>query len=268
VKINRSLVLIILGGVLLLGGVFGTLASVLDLFGKSFQDFVQWDQQAPAEGFVPMVVPEDSVKNGLSAPDISSTGLPTIVGPTQALGTGLAPTAVVENTPEPTPTRIQVIPDRIIIPVINLDAPIVPSRSSTAKIGGQTYDQWEAPNKFAVGWQTDSAVLGQVGNTVLDGHHNIDGKVFENLHLLQPGQIITLIGGQIEYNYEVVNVMILPERDQPVQVRLENARWILPSDDERVTLVTCWPATSNTHRLIVVAKPVGDAKQLGPQADK
>ena len=37
---------------------------------------------------------------------------------------------------------------------------------------------------------------------------------------------------------------------------MENAAWIMPSEDERLTLVTCWPYTSNTHRLIIVARPV------------
>jgi sortase (surface protein transpeptidase) len=36
---------------------------------------------------------------------------------------------------------------------------------------------------------------------------------------------------------------------------MENTAWIGPMDDERITLVTCWPETSNTHRLVVVAEP-------------
>ena len=39
------------------------------------------------------------------------------------------------------------------------------------------------------------------------------------------------------------------------KVRLANARWIQPSEDERLTLITCWPYESNTHRLIIVALP-------------
>ncbi|HOG80388.1 MAG TPA: sortase, partial [Anaerolineaceae bacterium] len=50
--------------------------------------------------------------------------------------------------------------------------------------------------------------------------------------------------------------MILPERNQPVEQRIENARWIEPSVDTRLTLITCWPYESNTHRLVVVARPV------------
>jgi sortase A len=50
--------------------------------------------------------------------------------------------------------------------------------------------------------------------------------------------------------------MKLKERDAGIAQRQENARWVLPSTDERLTLVTCWPPASNTYRLIVVAVPV------------
>jgi sortase A len=58
---------------------------------------------------------------------------------------------------------------------------------------------------------------------------------------------------------------ILPEKGQPLSVRLKNAAWIQPTTDERLTLVTCWPYTSNTHRLIIVARPGPDAVQNGQQ---
>ena len=48
---------------------------------------------------------------------------------------------------------------------------------------------------------------------------------------------------------------LLEEKGMPEEVRRSNAQWIAPTDDERVTLVTCWPYTSNTHRLVIVAKP-------------
>ena len=56
--------------------------------------------------------------------------------------------------------------------------------------------------------------------------------------------------------YEVEQQELLQENGQPLSVRLENARWIEPTSDERVTLVSCWPYATNSHRLIVVAKPV------------
>jgi hypothetical protein len=59
--------------------------------------------------------------------------------------------------------------------------------------------------------------------------------------------------------------MIFEEKDQPLDVRLENARWILPSEDERITLVTCWPQDSNTHRLVIVAVPFSTAQSPSSQ---
>ena len=158
------------------------------------------------------------------------------------------------------------IPDRIIIPKINLDAPIEIAQAVTTTLDDQEYVQYLVPEEYAVGFHENSAVLGQIGNTVLSGHHNAYGEVFGNIHKLEVGDIINLYSKDVLHQYVVASTMILPEKDEPLEVRLENARWILPSDDERVTLVTCWPQNSNTHRLIVVAVPLqsvqnGDEQQ-------
>ncbi len=50
-------------------------------------------------------------------------------------------------------------------------------------------------------------------------------------------------------------IHILPEKGQPPEVRRRNLAWILPTREERLTLVTFWPPENNTHRLIVVARP-------------
>jgi sortase A len=47
-------------------------------------------------------------------------------------------------------------------------------------------------------------------------------------------------------------------------VRMQNARWIMPTPDERLTLVTCAPDAQSTHRLIIVALPV--ASPVSPSA--
>jgi hypothetical protein len=60
--------------------------------------------------------------------------------------------------------------------------------------------------------------------------------------------------------------MILPEKGESLERRLENARWLLRSTDERLTLVTCWPATSNTHRLILIALPEENPQQTSTPA--
>ncbi len=123
-------------------------------------------------------------------------------------------------------------------------------------IGGETFAQWEAPNVYAAGWQEQSALLGEPGNTVLNGHHNVYGSVFGRLHELEQYDQIILYSGEREFLYLVSQVMKVEERDATLAQRQENARWIMHSSDERLTLVTCWPPTSNTYRLIVVAVPV------------
>ena len=159
------------------------------------------------------------------------------------------------NNPTPTP-QIRIIPTRIYISSINLDAPIVKSKKDEITIDQKQFSQWFAPDEFAAGWQTDSASLGTVGNTVLIGHHNVHGEVFKNLDKTKEGDRIILYGNSDErFSYIITNIMILPERDVSLEQRLDNAKWMLMSNDERVTLITCWPYNSNTHRLVIVARP-------------
>lgn len=157
----------------------------------------------------------------------------------------------------PLPVVIQPeIPLRLVIPAIDLDAPIIPVETYFEKIGGREYMQWMVPDQFAAGWQQDSAPLGVPGNTVLNGHHNVYGEVFGHLVDLNVGDEITVFGKNKKYRYVITNKMIFSEKYEQINVRINNAEWILPSQDERLTLITCWPYVTNTHRLIIVARPV------------
>lgn len=147
-------------------------------------------------------------------------------------------------------------PTRIVIPAIGLDAPVEAVGWHLEERDGQTVSVWDVPAYFTAGWIKSSAPFGSAGNTVLEGHHNIDGEVFRELVNLEPGDSIALYAGEISRAYAVVEKLILPEKDQPPEVRQENARHIAPTPDERLTLVTCWPYTNNTHRLIIIALPV------------
>jgi sortase A len=147
------------------------------------------------------------------------------------------------------------IPERLVIPSIYLDAPIVAVHYKDIEAGGEVYQQWRVPAEFSAGWQDESALLGLPGNTVLNGHHNAYGMVFKDLVKLTEGDLILVHSGGVEFRYLVAAKMLLPERGQTLETRMQNARWLAASEDERLTLVTCWPADSNTHRVIVVAYP-------------
>ena len=151
-------------------------------------------------------------------------------------------------------------PTRIVIPAIKLDAPVETAGWHT--VNG--ISQWDVPDHFAAGWLMTSAMLGKAGNTAITGHHNVAGEVFRNLVKLQRGDQLIIYGDDEPYFYEVTARKILPERGLPDEVRLANARWIQPTTDERITLTTCWPYTSNTHRLIIIAKPVALGESRKP----
>jgi LPXTG-site transpeptidase (sortase) family protein len=233
---------------------------------RNASPFDQVDDLAPSShGFDPIVVPEAELGQALRAPTLSAetsgltgavpTALPASTLTASRPATHQDPAAGEGPAPTATPATIW-IPDRIVIPAIELDAPVVPSALQEIMSWGKLYQQWVAPDARASGWHTTSAPLGAAGNTVLNGHHNIRGEVFGHLADLKEGDLIWVYSGGRSFVYRIVLIALLPERWQPMEVRLANAEWIQPSADERLTLVTCWPYTSNTHRLVIVATPV------------
>lgn len=87
------------------------------------------------------------------------------------------------------------------------------------------------------------------------GHNNINGEVFRDLANVEVGDKIVAYAGDQGLEYVVELKTIVKEKGEPLEVRRRNAQWIAPTADTRLTLVSCWPYTSNTHRVIVVAKP-------------
>jgi LPXTG-site transpeptidase (sortase) family protein len=165
------------------------------------------------------------------------------------------PTLVHVPTFTPTATALPAIPDRIVISVIDLDAPIVPVAKTMVEVYGQDQPTWSLPEMRAAGWHETSAPLGVPGNTVLNGHNTSHGEVFRDLYTLKEGDEIVIYAGKVTYTYAVTDTLILPEAGQPIEVRIENARYIQPTSDERLTLVTCHPYGSLRNRLIVIAQP-------------
>lgn len=162
-----------------------------------------------------------------------------------------------------TPQPHRNIPDRLIIESIKLDVPVLAEHYKEIYQDDQTYIQWRVPFRRASGWHDTTAPLGDPGNTVFNGHHNAYGEVFKDLVDLKEGDLIEVYSGESVFEYQVKLVLLLPEKYQSMDDRIKNASWIMPTPDERLTLVTCWPPESNTHRLIVVAFPV---KKIPPAA--
>jgi sortase A len=176
-----------------------------------------------------------------ATPDPTATGAP---------NAALAPdeTAVVQQLLAKFP-----MPEQIWIDKIKVRARIEPV--GPGKRVNNEAVEWGAPKNKNVGWHDYSARLGEGKNIVLNGHNNIYGAVFRNLYTLAPGDEIRLGAGDKTYVYKVEQVLRLLEKGQPLAVRLKNAEYIQPMNDDRLTIVSCWPPTNNTHRVIVIARP-------------
>jgi LPXTG-site transpeptidase (sortase) family protein len=205
-------------------------------------------------GFVPLIAPE---RTGCAAcaTEVAAAESDATQAAALTQGATLPPQAATLPTPTPTPV-VGLVPEHLSIPSINLEAPIRPVDLGFIELAGRKVWMWRAPKEFAAGWHSTSARLGQVGNMVLNGHHNIHGEVFRYLEDVKEGDLVVISAGSFIKRFIVTEIHLLPERWQPLEVRLENAKWIEPTRDERVTLVSCWPYTSNTHRLVIVAKPI------------
>jgi LPXTG-site transpeptidase (sortase) family protein len=145
-------------------------------------------------------------------------------------------------------------PTRLVIPSINLNHTVIPLGWKEVEINGQIYAQWLADDK-QIGWHNLTAPLGQAGNTVMNGHSDIYSQVFQDLDQVEVGDEIMAFSGDQFYLYRVAEKILVQEKGVSLEQRIANARLIMPTEDERLTLITCaYPGA--THRLIVIAYPV------------
>jgi LPXTG-site transpeptidase (sortase) family protein len=251
---------VVLGIVLVLLGTFGIAPELSALVMPPQEIEPSADLEA---GFAPLLAPLDESlpASSVALPQTESRrGMRVDQGEVPVAGSDLgaeSPTVSGGNEgSESPPAVIGYVPQRLVIPSIGVDAPIIPVSNVEVEVQSHMYRQWEAPDSDAVGWHENSARIGVPGNTVFNGHHNIYGEVFRHLSELEAGDLIFVSVGVETRAYQVAAKMILKERFEPLERRLENARWIQATQDERLTLITCWPYTSNTHRVVVVATPV------------
>ncbi len=144
----------------------------------------------------------------------------------------------------------------VVIDAINVLAPVVPVGWDA---GGDAQNtdavQWDSP-EASVGWVLGSALPDETaGNILLYGHNNIHSSVFRDLWRLESGDEVVLKSAEAEWRYQVSQVEILPVLEQEADA-IAYAEYLRPSRAPRLTLISCWPPTSNTHRVIVVAYPL------------
>jgi sortase (surface protein transpeptidase) len=245
-KLSKEMLLLIIGSFLILGSIVGGI--ILLASGESDTTREEYFQTGTAIAAAGSSSP--SFTDGAGGQN--ATAIPQ----TEQQGSYLDFSSYFVHVEPGSDLESPAIPDRIVIPSINLDAPVVVAEFNFTEVEGETFGQWLAPSKYAGGWHPNSAPLGRVGNTVINGHHNEFGKVFEHIVDLKVGDEIIVFSNGEEYHFVVANEpMKLLELYTSLEQRIENARWLGYSDDVRLTLVTCWPPLANTYRVIVVARP-------------
>jgi sortase A len=188
---------------------------------------------------------------GRQREEAEATATPVAVA-TQAAVLSAPPLAA---QPHPVNESTVRLPSRLEIPAIDVDIPVVElGWSQSENQEGQIFSEWDVA-AYAAGWHKNSALPGESGNVVMSGHNNILGAVFRELDQLKKGDAITVWAGAQLYTYAVDQVIVLPDRNISDEQRAANSSWIGPFDDDRLTLVSCWPRNNNTHRIVVIARP-------------
>ena len=131
----------------------------------------------------------------------------------------------------PLPKQESAQATRIVIPKINVDAPIIQG------VG------WEDLKK-GVGHLPNSANPGERGNLYLAAHNDIYGEIFRYLEDLEPGDEYQIYAGEAKYTYIVREKRII----EPTEVSV-----MLPTTEPIATLQTCYPYLIDTHRLVVIS---------------
>jgi LPXTG-site transpeptidase (sortase) family protein len=167
---------------------------------------------------------------------------------------------------------------RLVIPAIKLDKKVVEVAYTLQQAeNGQNVQVWNV-DKYRVGHHVNTSNPGGGGNIVLAGHSGGYQYPFNDIYYLKPGDSVELNSNGQLYDYTVTETHVVDQDGQPWEKQLENARFIEPTNEEVVTMVTCWPLTNTkvdgrlikkfTQRVIVRAKPANPAASVAqPNAE-
>jgi len=180
-------------------------------------------QQAPTPTPTP-VIGLVMLPGGHTPPDAQGRAEPAPI-PTHLRG------LVAEVTPLPAPTPGPEQAQRIIIPVLGVDAPVVEG------------DDWESLKKGA-GHHIGSANPGERGNCVISAHNDIYGEIFRDLPDLSLGDEILVQTQTQTYRYVVQQTRVV----EPTEISV-----MAPTSSPVLTLISCYPYRVNTHRIVVIA---------------
>lgn len=164
------------------------------------------------------------------------------------------PAAVVLARPTRGPQVIETpfIPERLVVDSIGVQA-------SVESVGLTVAGHMAVPSSYkTVAWYRDGARIGAAGSTVIAGHLNNSlglAGVFESLHTLSLGDVITVEGEGKSAQYSVREMSVYAADAAPTETIFAT------EGPSRLILITCngaWDkgARSYDKRLVIVAEPL------------
>jgi sortase (surface protein transpeptidase) len=216
-----------------------------------------------ARGDTALEAPRVVMRRPPTSPAMNTTLQPTIASLPTRERVASAPASAVTSgqiaTEPPDPVRAIHVSkvERVVIPSVAIDSKVIEVGWIVEEHDGKQVAVWEVA-EYAVGQHRGSANPGEGKNIVLAGHVGGYGQVFRDLYYVRPGEEITLYSEGKAYRYIISERLVLDEENAPPEQRAANAKLIGPTDEEMVTLVTCWPPTGEdkfTRRVIVRAFP-------------
>ncbi len=204
------------------------LIGVIAVAGQMFLTMQEINAESRAEQAMPTPTPTPVIgaailPGGHTPPDAQGQSEPAPI-PTHLQG------LVAEITPLPVPTASPEHAQRIVIPAIGVDAPVVAG------------DDWESLKKGA-GHRIGTANPGERGNCVISAHNDIYGEIFRALPELKVGDEIFVHTETQSYRYVVEQSRII----EPTEVSV-----MAPTSTPVLTLISCYPYGINTHRIVVI----------------
>jgi sortase A len=141
------------------------------------------------------------------------------------------------------------------IPALELNSAVIAVGWRVADTNeGDTQVEWDSPGRLA-GWAITSGLPGDGSNIILYGHNNLYTSVFRDLGDLKTGDRVSLTTGEREWEYSVSRVLFLQTTFAEEATVKSYEEYMQPGVKEQLTLISCWPPISNTHRVIVLARP-------------
>lgn len=106
--------------------------------------------------------------------------------------------------------------------------------------------------KGGVAHHSGTSLPGQGGNIFIFGHSSTEtgigryAKVFERLGDLEVGDEVNIYHNRVKYTYTIFEKRVVAENNMSV---------LNETEDEQLTLMTCWPIGTDEKRLILKASP-------------